>query len=92
MKRKTLLGVLPLSAVLISVAAAREPGPHVQNGQWNRYEITAVGSRIKTAVNGHPCADFDDPQGKREGIVALQLHAGGPLEVRFRKFLLESAR
>ncbi|MCI0333270.1 MAG: DUF1080 domain-containing protein [Planctomycetes bacterium] len=62
---------------------------HVKNGEWNRYEIEADGSRIRTWINGQPCVDLDDPNGKRTGIVALQLHAGEPTEVRFRNLQLE---
>jgi putative heme-binding domain-containing protein len=61
----------------------------VKAGDWNTYEIVAQGSRIKTFLNGHPCVDLDDPAGARRGIFALQLHAGGPTEVRFKEIKLE---
>jgi hypothetical protein len=61
----------------------------VKQGDWNTYEILAVGSKIRTALNGNLCVDFDDPQGAREGITALQLHSGGPMEIRFKDFQLE---
>ena len=57
---------------------------HVKKGDWNQYEIEAVGSHIRTWINGQPCVDLDDPDGKRGGIFALQLHSGEPTEVRFR--------
>lgn len=56
---------------------------------WNTYEVLAVGSKIRTAINGHLCADLDDPQVARRGIVGLQVHSGGPTEVRFKDFQLE---
>jgi putative heme-binding domain-containing protein len=62
---------------------------HVKRGEWNRYEIEAIGSRIRTWINGQPCVDLDDPAGKRRGVFALQIHAGGPMEVRFRNLQLE---
>ncbi|HVR73916.1 MAG TPA: PVC-type heme-binding CxxCH protein, partial [Planctomycetota bacterium] len=62
---------------------------HVKPDEWNTYEILAVGSRIRTAINGKLCVDLDDPAGAKNGIVALQAHSGGPLEVRFRSFRLE---
>lgn len=66
------------------------PGdPHVRPGEWNTYEIVAQGSTIKTSINGKPCVDLDDPEGARRGIFALQLHSGGPMEVRFRNLVLE---
>ena len=62
---------------------------HLHSGEWNRYEITAVGSRLQTKLNGKMCVDLADPAGARRGIFALQLHSGGPTEVRFRNFQLE---
>lgn len=62
---------------------------HVKPGVWNRYEIEAIGGRIRTWINGNLCVDLDDPSGAREGIIALQLHSGGPMEVRFRALQLE---
>ncbi len=57
---------------------------------WNRYEIVAVDSKVRTAINGHLCVDLDDPYIAREGIIALQLHAGfGPIEIYFKDFSLE---
>jgi putative heme-binding domain-containing protein len=62
---------------------------HVHPDDWNRYEIIAVGNRIRTYINGKRCVDLDDPQGAKSGIIALQLHSGGPFEVRFKDFELE---
>ena len=56
---------------------------------WNEYEIVAVGSRIKTFINGKPCVDMDDPPGARRGIFAFQIHSGGAMEVRFKELKLE---
>ncbi|MCL6503498.1 MAG: DUF1080 domain-containing protein, partial [Pirellulales bacterium] len=69
--------------------------PYVQPAQWNRYRIRAEGSRIRTWINDQLCVDLDDPQGARRGIIALQLHAGEAMEVRFRDLrlrVLTSAR
>jgi putative membrane-bound dehydrogenase-like protein len=62
---------------------------HVKPGEWNAYEIVAVGSKLQTRINGQLCVDLDDPAGAKRGIFALQLHAGGPTEVRFRNLKLE---
>ena len=63
--------------------------PYLKPDDWNTYEIVAVGSKIRTAINGHVCCDLDDPKISRRGILGLQMHAGGPLEVRFKDFQLE---
>jgi putative membrane-bound dehydrogenase-like protein len=62
---------------------------HVKNGEWNHYVIEAIGSRVRTWINGQLCVDLDDPDGKRRGVFALQLHSGDPTEVRFRNLKLE---
>jgi len=61
----------------------------VKTNDWNTYEIVAVGSKIRTALNGHVCVDLDDPLVARRGIIGLQVHSGGPAEVRFRNIQLE---
>lgn len=61
----------------------------VKPNDWNVYEIVAVGSKIRTAMNGHLCVDVDDPKYVRTGMFGLQIHAGGPTEVRFKDFEFE---
>ena len=61
----------------------------VKPNEWNTYEVVAVGTRILTAINGHPCADYDAPDVPKSGLFGLQIHAGGPTEVRFRDFEFE---
>lgn len=57
---------------------------------WNKYEVLAVDSKIRTAVNGNLCTDLDDPYIARKGIIALQLHqAFGPSEIQFKDLSLE---
>lgn len=62
---------------------------HLKPGEWNKYEIVAHGADIKTFLNGQPCVDLHDDKGAKRGIFALQLHSGGPTEVRFRNLKLE---
>jgi hypothetical protein len=62
---------------------------HVKPGEWNTYEIAAIGSHIRTWINGQPCVDLNDAAGARRWIIALQLHSGGPTEVRYKDFKLE---
>ena len=61
---------------------------HAKPGEWNSYEIIAVGSRVRTFINGHLCVDRDDPAGARSGVIAVQLHSGGATEVRFKNLEL----
>jgi len=61
----------------------------VKTNDWNTYEILAVGGKIRTALNGNLCTDIDDPLVAMRGIIGLQVHSGGPTEVRFKDFKLE---
>jgi putative heme-binding domain-containing protein len=61
----------------------------VKPGDWNHYEIRAEGSHVQTWINGQPCVDLYDPNGKRRGLFGLQIHSGEALEVRFRNLRLE---
>ncbi|HEX8913124.1 MAG TPA: PVC-type heme-binding CxxCH protein [Humisphaera sp.] len=63
--------------------------PFLKVDDWNTYEVVAVGGKILTAINGHPCTSIDDDQVAKEGIFGLQIHSGGPTEVRFKDFELE---
>ena len=61
---------------------------HIKPGEWNRYEILAVGPRIWLAINGHLAAAVEDPKGEKEGFIAFQVHSGPPQDVRFKDIRL----
>jgi hypothetical protein len=63
--------------------------PYLKKGDWNHYEIEAIGSHIRTWLNGQLCVDLNDPKGRARGQFALQLHAGEPTEVHFKNLTLE---
>lgn len=53
-------------------------------GEWNRYEILAVGHRIWTAINGKLAVSYYDPHGELSGYIAFQMHSGGPLKAGYK--------
>lgn len=60
--------------------------PAVKPGEWNHYEILAVGPAIWTAINGKlgvACLDLPGIE-ERTGGVAVQIHAGPPQTVHYR--------
>jgi putative membrane-bound dehydrogenase-like protein len=63
---------------------------HVNIGDWNTYVIEADGSHVRTWINGQPCVDLQDKDGPLRGQIALQIHSGPPMEVRFRNLKLET--
>ena len=69
---------------------AKEGGEKfVKPDEWNDYVVEAVGGHVKIWINGNLCTDYEDDKLARRGIFGLQLHSGGPLEVRFKDIKLE---
>ncbi len=60
----------------------------VKRGEWNQYEILAVGRRIWTAINGKLCVAYEDSDGELSGRIAFQIHGGQPQTVSYRKPML----
>lgn len=55
----------------------------VKRGDWNEYEISCKGDLIELTLNGLKTAELHDAA-KLSGVIALQLHAGPGMEVRFK--------
>jgi hypothetical protein len=62
----------------------KEAASLVKEGDWNQFEITAEGQHVVIKLNGTTVIDRTDPMFDKTGIIALQLHAGPPMEVRFK--------
>jgi len=60
--------------------------PFFKEGDWNGYEIRAVGDEVVVKINGHVTARYTekDPKIPRAGFVALQLQGGGGMEISFK--------
>jgi hypothetical protein len=56
----------------------------VKHQDWNEFVITARGKHVTIDLNGTRVIDRTDEKFDDEGIIALQLHAGEPMEVRFK--------
>jgi hypothetical protein len=56
----------------------------VKSKDFNDYAIKCVGKHVTITVNGETMVDDDFAKMPEEGIIAWQLHAGGPMEVTFR--------
>jgi hypothetical protein len=64
----------------------------IRRSDWNEYVIIANGNRLRHFVNGLPTADVTDVDEKlaaNSGVLALQLHAGPPMTVQYRKIRLK---
>ncbi|MEM6671397.1 MAG: family 16 glycoside hydrolase [Planctomycetota bacterium] len=58
--------------------------------EWHTYRVRAVGSVVELFIDGTLTARLDDrdPVARRSGIIALQLHQGPPMEVRYRNLII----
>ena len=63
----------------------------VRAGDWNTVEIRCQGDLIQVSVNGLLTAELHD-SARLEGVLALQLHRGPPMEVRFRKIEIKELK
>lgn len=73
----------------------RKPHEYFVDGEWNSYQIVAVGNHIQTWINGHQVSDLiheERFQSHPKGFIGLQVHgigAGqGPFEVRWKNLKL----
>ncbi len=67
----------------------------IKQDDWNEYVVIAQGNHLRHFINGVATVDvFDDDAKKRldAGILALQLHAGRPMTVRFKDIRIKSLR
>lgn len=63
----------------------------VRANDWNDYEISANGEVIQIRVNGMLTSELRDTS-KPRGIIALQVHKGPGMEVRFKDLEIKSLR
>ena len=58
---------------------------------WNEFKISAIGNKLTHMVNGKVTVDIEDNEdGKKSssGVIALQLHAGGPMRLEVKDISL----
>ena len=60
-------------------------------GEWNQMKIRVVGDTISSWLNDIPMIELKDEKiGQGKGSVALQIHDGGGIKVKWRNFKLTS--
>ena len=60
-------------------------------GEWNTLRIRVEGDRVQTYLNGQLMVDRRDEKiGAANGSIALQIHDGGGIKVRWRKLVLKA--
>jgi hypothetical protein len=62
-----------------------EKDASLRMGQWNTMRIRVVGDQVATWLNGTQMIQLSDPEiGRAAGVIALQIHSGGGIRVRWR--------
>lgn len=61
----------------------------VKENEWNDYVVEAIGPKVKIWINGELVCDYTDDKLAKRGQIAVQVHSGGPTEVRFKDVKLE---
>ena len=60
-------------------------------GEWNTMKIRVVGSQVTTWLNDTEMITLDDEKiGEGKGAIALQIHDGGGIKVRWRNIRLKT--
>jgi hypothetical protein len=59
-------------------------------GEWNKMRLRVEGDRVQTWLNGVSMVDISDEKiGKGNGSIALQIHDGGGIKVKWRNLIIE---
>jgi hypothetical protein len=74
----------------ILVKASPEAMKTLNKDGWNHYVIYAMGDHVTLYLNGAAAATYreDAPAIARDGLIAVQIHAGDPMEVQFKDLLV----
>lgn len=60
-------------------------------GEWNQMKIRVVGDQIDTWLNGTSMVSLKDEKiGEGKGSIALQIHDGGGIKVRWRNLKIKT--
>ena len=59
-------------------------------GEWNKMKIRVVGGHVTTWLNGQQMVDItDDKIAEGKGAIALQIHDGGGIKVKWRNLMVK---
>ena len=67
-----------------------EKDKYLKMGEWNKLTIKVYNDNVTTWLNGHEMISINDEIiGKGEGRIALQIHDGGGIKVKWRNIKLK---
>ena len=63
----------------------------LKEGEWNAMRIRLEGDHLQSWLNGEPMTDIHDAKiGAGHGRIALQIHDGGGIKVRWRNIHIKT--
>ena len=91
--QKTVIGT-DHKPVVETFADGKELGKVIKLHDWNEYDIMAQGNHITEKVNGQLMCEVtdEDTMARKDGIIALQIHAGKPMKVQFRNIRIKELK
>ncbi len=72
--------------------APKESQKAVKAKDFNDYSIRVVGKKVTIKINGETTVDEEFAKLPEDGIIAFQLHAGGPMEVTFKDIVFREVK
>lgn len=64
---------------------------NLKMGDWNTMRVRVLGNRVQTFLNGVAMVDLSDAKiGAGKGSIALQIHSGGGIKVRWRNLNIKT--
>ena len=88
-------GKKPVVEVAGSVGESSTIQASIKKEDWNEYRIVAKGNHVQHFINGLQTVDVTDEDAAnapKEGLLALQIHAGPPMVVQFKNFKLVESK
>ena len=74
---------------------AEDLGKGIHPGQWNDFRVVADGNHLQHFINDTLTIEVLDQQSDKaatKGVIALQLHAGPPMTVRFKNIKIRTLK
>lgn len=70
-----------------------EDEKYLKMGEWNDYKLKVNGDEVTTWLNGHQMCYLKDAKiGAGDGFIALQIHEGGGIKVKWKNIEIEELK
>lgn len=78
-----------------SLGKSEDIQANIKKEDWNDYVVIAKGNHLQHFINGQQTVDVTDEdavKGMKEGVLALQIHVGGPMTVQFKNVRIKELK